>query len=177
MYVKNLPNRTSEDEKIVAVLLDTLRYQSHFEVLEGSTVINSTAAAHTTVHLAYVYHKKWRVAGIGMRCKTNYTAAENPDIEMGIVGDKDLFGILTGIFAGANLFKTGDVGIQQTRGLFGASIITDTGTFAYSIGTINGQKTWQEGFKEILAANKTATLTTGDAYPFVIIEIDRMGAN
>lgn len=177
MYVKDLPKRTSEDERVVALIIDTLRYQSHFEVLEGATDVDNGAAA-TSKHLAHVYHKKWRVVGIGFRGHTEaYAAGENPDMAFGISGDTDLFGKLILTFSGADLFAIGDVAMQQTRGFFGASVYANTcDAEVFTAGDPDGQSAWQTGYKAILATN-ISNLTQGQALPFVIIEIDRMGAN
>lgn len=170
MFAKALPKRTSEDERIVGIIADILPYQAHYEILEGANLVDNGAAV-ASVSLGWVYYKKWRVAGIGMRVNTEaYSGTENPDMKVGKTGDTDLFGTLT-LTVTTGTVGIGDVIMQETNNLLGDSDITPTAsTLAWVAGDPNGQAVWQSGVMEVLATNGS-NLTQGQYLPFIIIEI------
>lgn len=175
--IKKLPTLSNEDSQRAGLITALLKHEGHYEFIEGATIIDATAGAGTTVPLAHIYYKKWRIIGIGLRVKTAYTAGENPDFEIGKAADKDLFGKVTLTITGADLLAASDVVIQDKLNMLGVSSFTNTvDAETFAAGDPDGQTKWQSGYMDVLAANVSA-LTSGEGYPFILIEIDRSESN
>ena len=153
-----------------------LAYQHNRAVLlEGSNIVDFGAAANTNIVLGWAYYAKWRVAGLGFRCHTeNFTDAEDPELAFGSAADPDLFGKLKVTYPANEKMVIGDVA-SETVGNLLSSILAEAETgITFSMGAINGRVNWQTSPLEISVEN-IAQLTTGQGYPFVLIEIDAGG--
>ena len=174
--IKKMPALSNEDSQRLGLIDQRIKHEGRYKFIEGATLINFTAAT-TSVHLAHIYYEKWRVIGIGVRITVNFTAGQNLDIQMGYAADKDLFGVSWAFITAPNLFKAGDVLIQDKMNMLGPSIFTDTiDGETFVPGDPNGQVEWQYGYHEIEEYNHTAK-TTGAGYPFILVEIDSSDSN
>ena len=174
--IKKMPALSNEDSQRLGLIDQRIKHEGQYKFIEGTTLIDFTAAT-TSVHLTHIYYKKWRVIGIGVRFTVNFTAGENFDIRIGVSGDVDLFGYVYASITAPNLFKAGDVIIQDKMNMLGVSIFADTVySETFTAGTPNGQVEWQYGYKEVEEYNEYAR-TSGAGYPFILVEIDRSESN
>ena len=173
---KKSPTLSNEDSQRLGLIDQRIKHEGRYKFIEGATLINFTAAT-TSVHLAHIYYEKWRVIGIGVRITVNFTAGQNLYIQMGYSTDKDLFGAAGANLTAPNLFKVGDVLIQDKMNMLGPSIFTDTiDSERFDVSDPNGQVEWQYGYHEVEEYNHTAK-TTGAGYPFILVEIDSSDSN
>lgn len=176
MYISEvLPKRTQEDTRTEGIIASVLDYESKFVLLEGTTIVDFGANANTNVILGWSYYAKWRVAGIGFRAHTeNFTDEQSPELSFGSAADADLFGKIKVTYPANEKMVIGDVASYDAHAVtLLTSVLAEAETgITYSIGTVNGQEVWQTTPLEISVEN-IAQLTTGQAYPFVLIEINR----
>ena len=171
-----MPALSNEDSQRLGLIDQRIKHEGQYEIIEGDTVIDFTAAT-TSIHLAHIYYKKWRVIGIGVRFTVNFTAGEHLYVKMGVSGDVDLFGQMVTTTTAPNLLKAGDVAIRDKMNMLGVSIFTDTvDNEIFTPGDPDGQIEWQYGYHEVEEYNEHARIA-GAGYPFILVEIDRSESN
>ena len=144
-------------------------------LLEGGNIVDFGAAANTNIVLGWSYYAKWRIAGVGFRCHTeNFTDAEDPELSFGSATDADLFGKMKVTYPALEKMTIGDVASYSVRDIL-RSILSEAETgITFTAGSPDGWNVWQTAALEISVEN-VAQLTTGQGYPFVLIEIDTGG--
>ena len=171
-----LPARDTRGTEIQGIVMDTLRYKSEFHIIRGETIVDFGAAAGTNITLEFIYYAKWRVAGIGWRCHTeNFTDGEDPEMTFGSGADADLFGKLKVTYPAAEKMVMGDVASYDNlvpRMLSSELSEAETGV-TFTVGDPDGSKVWQTARGTVRVEN-VAQLTTGQGYPFILIEVNRV---
>ena len=171
-----LPARDTRGTEIQGIIMDTLRYKSEFHVVLGTTIVDWGAAANTSVVLAWIYYKKWRMAGIGWECHTeNFTDDEDPELSFGIYGDTDYFGKLKVTYPASEKMVIDDIIThdEKTPTLLGSRLGEAETGITFTAGDPDGNMVWQNNPHKIRVEN-TAQLTTGQGYPFALIEVSRV---
>ena len=162
-----------EGERILGVAGDILH--NKLVLFEGTNIVDFGAAGGTNIVLGWVYYAKWRIIELGFRCHTeNFTDAQDPELSFGSAADADLFGKMKVTYPAAEKMVIGDVATQGANSLL-SSILAEAETgITFTAGDPNGRVTWQAAPLEVSVEN-VAQLTTGQGYPFVLIEIDTGG--
>ena len=171
-----LPARDTRGTEIQGIVMDTLRYKSDLHLIIGDAIVDFGAVAGTNITLGMVYYANWRVAGIGWKCAVeNFTDGEDPEMTFGSGPDPDLFGKLKTTYPAAEKMVINDVSSYDKmvpRMLSSKLAEAETET-TFTPGSPDGSVIWQTKPSYILVEN-TAQLTTGKAYPFVLIEVNRV---
>ena len=171
-----LPARDTRGTEIQGIVMDTLRYKSEFHMVLGINIVDFGAVAGTSVILDTIYHAKWRVAGIGWRCHTeSFTDGEDPELLFGKSGDTDLFGKLKVTYPAAEKMTIGDVASYDnyTPSLLSSRLSEAETGITFTAGVPDGRVEWQTTPLYISVEN-AAQLTTGQGYPFVLVEVNRV---
>ena len=171
-----LPARDTRGTEIQGIVMDTLRYKSEFHIVIGETIVDFGAAAGTNIVLDTIYYSKWRVVGIGWRCSTeNFTDDEDPEMSFGTSGDADRFGKLKVTYPATEKMIIGDTASYDklTPPLLGSRLAEAETGVTFTAGDPDGSTEWRIEAGTIYVEN-VAQLTTGQGYPFVIIEVNRL---
>ena len=171
-----LPARDTRGTEIQGIVMDTLRYKSEFHIVIGTTIVDFGAAAGTNIELDMVYYTKWRIAGVGWSCKTeNFTDDEDPEMTFGTGADADRFGKLKVTYPAAEKMVMGDTVSYDnlTPNILGTYIGEAETGITFTAGDPDGSVEWQIKPTSIKVEN-VAQLTTGKAYPFILIEVNRV---
>ena len=150
--------------------------ESAFHILLGTTIVDFGAAAGTNIVLGFVNYAKWRVAGIGWRCHTEvFTAGEDPEMTFGSAGDADFYGKIKVTFPAGQNMVVNDVASYDnlTPDFLGWRIAMAETGITFTAGDPDGSTGWQI-VPSIIYVENVAQLTTGQGYPFALIEVSRV---
>ena len=171
-----LPARDTRGTEIQGIVMDTLRYKSEFILIESTNIVDFGAVAGTNILLTQIYYAKWRVAGIGWRCSgENFTDGEDPEMTFGSAADADLYGKIKVTYpADKKMIINNVVSYDNLIPPFLTSYLhkAESGV-TFTVGNPDGSKIWQTARGAVRVEN-VAQLTTGQGYPFVLVEVGRV---